>query len=75
LYLLPLLLLALPNREGVLLALALVFINLLEWPVMLSRGLFWGLWLTIPLRTLLFLIMVIEFWKAVKWTTAVRLSL
>jgi hypothetical protein len=75
LYLMPLLLLALPDREGVLLALVLVFINLLEWPVMLSRGLFWGLWLTIPLRTFLFLIMVVEFWKAVKWTTAERPSL
>jgi hypothetical protein len=65
LYLLPLVLLALPEREGGLLALALVFINLLEWPVMLSRGLVWGLWLTIPLRTLLFVIMVVEFWKTV----------
>jgi hypothetical protein len=60
----PLLLLALPEREGPLLALALVLVNLLEWPVLLSV-VFLGLWLTIPLRTLLFLIMVVEFWKAV----------
>jgi hypothetical protein len=65
LYLLPLVLLALPEREGGLLVLALAYTNLLEWPVMLSRGLFWGLWLTVPLRTLLFVIMVVEFWKTV----------
>jgi hypothetical protein len=63
LYLLPLILLALPAREAILLSVALVFINLLEWPVLLSRGLFWGLWLTVPVRTLLFVLMVLEFWR------------
>jgi hypothetical protein len=65
LYLLPLILLALPEREGLLLALALVMINLLEWPVMLSRGYNWGLWLTIPVRTLLIVLLAVEFWKSV----------
>jgi hypothetical protein len=64
LYLLPLILLALPAREATLLSIALVFISLLEWPVLLSRGLFWGLWLTIPGRTLLFCLMGVEFWRA-----------
>lgn len=64
LYLLPLILLALPTRKATLLSVALVFINLLEWPVLLSRGLFWGLWLTIPVRALLFVLMVVEFWRA-----------
>jgi hypothetical protein len=33
---------------------------------MLSRGYNWGLWLTILLRTLLLLMLMIEFWKATK---------
>ena len=65
LYLLPLTLLALPKREGSLMAITLVLVNLLEWPVLLSRGYNWGLWLTVPLRTLLLVILVIEFWKVI----------
>jgi hypothetical protein len=53
LYLLPLVLLVLPWREGVLAAIALILVNLLEWPVLLSRGFHQGLWATIPTRTLL----------------------
>ncbi len=63
LYLLPLILLALPEREALLMALALVFINLLEWPLLLSRGYNWGLWLTIPVRTLLLVLLAVEFWR------------
>jgi hypothetical protein len=66
LYLLPLILLALPVREGILMATALVLVNLLEWPVLLSRGYNWGLWLTIPVRTLLLVLLAVEFWRAVK---------
>jgi hypothetical protein len=66
LYLLPLVLLALPEREAALLAVALALVNLLEWPVLLSRGLFWGLWLTIPLRTLLNVLLVLEFWRVIR---------
>ncbi len=51
--LVPLILLTIPNRTGVLFALLLAGVSFLEWPVLLSRGLFWGYWLTIPLRTLL----------------------
>ena len=53
LYLLPLILLTLPIRQGVLFSMTLLLVNLLEWPVLLSRGFFRGLWLTVPLRTLL----------------------
>jgi hypothetical protein len=66
LYLLPVVLLVLAEREAVLMALALVFINLLEWPLLLSRGYNWGLWLTIPLRTLLLILLAIEFWQVVR---------
>lgn len=48
--LVPFILLTLPNRQGVLLALALAAVSFLEWPVLLSRGLAWGYNLTIPLR-------------------------
>ena len=66
LYLLPLILLALPGRVSILMALAFAFINLLEWPVMLSRGFFWGLWLTIPVRTCLFILLVVVLANSIK---------
>jgi len=66
LYLLPFILLVLPLREALLVSVALVFINLLEWPVLLSRGYNWGLWMTITVRTLLIALLAVEFWQAVK---------
>ena len=71
LYLLPFILLALPERESLLFALTLVFINLLEWPVLLSRGYNWGLWLTITIRTLLLILLAVAFWQTVKRNVAV----
>ncbi len=65
LYLIPLLLLVLPERQGFLITIALVLINLLEWPVLLSRGLFDSLWLTISIRTLLLTLMIGLFWQHV----------
>ncbi len=65
-YLLPLVLLALPNRQATLLVLSLVLINLLEWPVLLSRGYSYGLWITVPVRTLLWVLLVVEFWRSIK---------
>ena len=66
LYLLPLVLLALPLRAGVLMAIVLVLVSLLEWPVMLSRGIFEGLWLVIPLRVILTILLALEFWFVVR---------
>jgi hypothetical protein len=66
LYLLPLILLALPEQEAFLMAVTLVFLNLLEWPVLLSRGYFAGLWLTVPLRTILLILLMIAFWRVIK---------
>jgi len=65
LYLLPIVLLVLPLRKATLFAIVLTVVNLLEWPVMLSRGYNWGLWLTILLRTLLFMVLLLEFLKPV----------
>lgn len=57
LYLLPLVLLTLPGRQAILFGAALVLINLLEWPVLLSRGYFSYLWVPIIIRTLIMLIL------------------
>jgi hypothetical protein len=62
----PLLLLVLPLRRSVLFILALSFVNLAEWPVLLSRGLNQWLYLTVPLRTGLFVLLVAELWPRVK---------
>jgi hypothetical protein len=63
LYLLPLILIAFPVREGFLLALVLILLNLLEWPVLLSRGLFWSLWFVVPLRTLMVVLASVRFYQ------------
>lgn len=52
LFLVPLLLLSLPLQRAVLFVLVLGFINLLEWPILLSRGLTELLPLTIVARTI-----------------------
>ena len=56
----PLLLLALPLRRSVLFILVLSLVNLAEWPVMLSRGLNEWLYLTVTLRTVIFILLLIE---------------
>jgi len=62
----PLLLLVLPLRRSVLFILVLSFVNLAEWPVLLSRGLNQWLYLTVPLRTGLFVLLIVELWRKVK---------
>lgn len=59
----PLVLLTFPNREGVLAILLFSLVNFLEWPLLMSRGLFWGLYLTVPLRTLLIIGFLAAFWR------------
>ena len=61
--LIPLLLLVFPTREGVLAILAFSLVNFLEWPLMLSRGALWGLYLTVPVRTLLIGGFLIAFYR------------
>jgi hypothetical protein len=62
LYLVPLVLLVLPFREAGLWSLTLILVNLLEWPVLLSRGLFSSLYWMIPLRTMLYILLGIRFY-------------
>jgi hypothetical protein len=66
LYLLPIMWLVLPEKEALLFSLTLVIVNLLEWPVLLSRGYVWSLWLTVPLRSFLFVLLIWEHWKVLK---------
>lgn len=55
-YLIPLIILVFPTRISFLSILMLLFVHLVEWPWLLSSGLFWGLNITIPLRTGIYLI-------------------
>ena len=64
--LVPFVLITLPLRRALLYILTLSFINLAEWPVFLSRGLNQYLYLTVPLRTLLFILLLIELAQAIK---------
>jgi hypothetical protein len=57
LYILPIILLTLPLGRASLFCGALVMINLLEWPVLLSRGMFNDLWIPILVRTLLLILL------------------
>jgi len=63
LYLIPLILLSYPERLAYIMSALIVLINLLEWPILLSRGLFWGLNFTIPLRTVVFVLMAVIFFQ------------
>jgi hypothetical protein len=56
----PLLLLTLPLRRSVLFILVLSFVNLAEWPMLLSRGMNQWLYLTVLLRTALFVLLLVE---------------
>lgn len=61
LYLLPLILLALDFERSMLLGIVIVLVNLLEWPILLSRGLFQYLGLVIGLRTVIYLFLAALF--------------
>lgn len=62
-FLIALLLLALPLRRAVLFILVLGFVNLLEWPVILSRGLFQFLPITVLARTFVLGLLAIELYQ------------
>lgn len=63
LFLIPLLLLALAPGRAVMFILVLGFVNLLEWPVILSRGLTQLLPLTVVLRTLILALLAWELYR------------
>ncbi len=61
LYLLPLVLLLLPIGKGVLLCLGLVMVNVIEFPFLLGRHLTDSLWVLIPVRVLM-LVILLAYW-------------
>ncbi len=69
LYLLPLILLGLPESNAFLMSAVFLLINILEWPLMLSRGWFQGLYILIPLRTLLLILLTLTFHQQVSKDT------
>ena len=62
-FMIPLLLLSFPEKRAVLYIIALGFINFLEWPVMLSRGLNQLLPITVIARTLLLILIAVELFQ------------
>lgn len=64
--LIPFVLMTLPLGRALLYVLTLSFINLAEWPVLLSRGMNQWLYLTIPLRAVLLILLLIELIQAIK---------
>jgi len=69
-FLIPLLLLALPYRRATLFIVVLGFINFLEWPVILSRGLTGLLPVTIAARTFIFVLLALEFYQMLRGNRA-----
>jgi hypothetical protein len=65
-FLIPLLLLSFPAGRAVLFIIVLGFINFLEWPVILSRGLTELLPLTIIIRTLILLLLGWELYQRLR---------
>jgi uncharacterized membrane protein len=63
--LIPLILLVFPNAHGALYCITLGFVNFLEWPVILSRGQNQLLVITIPIRTLIFVFLLMEFYQRI----------
>ncbi len=61
LFLIPFVLLSFKGNRSILVGLVLILVNLIEWPLLLSRGLFQYLPGLIALRTLVYLIVVLLF--------------
>lgn len=61
----PLALLSLPLERGALYMIVLAFVNIAEWPVLLSRGMNNWLYLTILLRTGLLVLFAFDLWRRI----------
>ena len=55
LYLIPIILLTMPFNKGFLISFLLSLLTLIEWPILLGRQLFIGLWVIVPLRMIIFI--------------------
>ena len=65
-YLVPLVLLSLPQPRSALYVVALTAVVILEWPVLLSRGRFDLLWLTVTVRTAVLVLLAVDAWKSAR---------
>lgn len=63
LYIIPLIILVLPVSKGFLLSLLLIIITNLEWPLLLMSNTFESLYFIVPLRIMIFIILIREFYK------------
>jgi hypothetical protein len=61
----PLILLSLPLERAVLYLVTLTLVSIAEWPVLLSRGMNEWLYVTVLLRTGLFVLLGLDLWKRV----------
>jgi hypothetical protein len=65
-YFVPLVLLSLPHPRGALYAVALTSAVIHEWPVLLSRGRFDLLWITVAARTLVLVMLAVDAWRTAR---------
>ena len=65
-YLVPLVLLGLPHPRGALYVVALTAVAILEWPVLLSRGRFDLLWVTVTIRTAVLVLLAVDAWRTAR---------
>jgi len=65
-YLVPLILLSLPQPRGALYIIALTAIAVLEWPVLLSRGRFDLLWVPVTIRTTVLILLAADAWRGAR---------
>jgi hypothetical protein len=59
----PLVLLALPLERAALYLVVLTFVNIAEWPVLLSRGLNRWLYVMVVVQTLLLVLLAVDLWR------------
>jgi hypothetical protein len=65
-YLVPVVLLSLPHPRGALYSVALTSVAILEWPVLLSRGRFDLLWVTVTVRTMVLAVLAVDAWRTAR---------
>lgn len=65
-YLVPVVLLSLPHPRGALYSIALTAVAILEWPVLLSRGRFDLLWVTVVVRTMVLVLLAVDAWRTAR---------
>jgi hypothetical protein len=69
LYLIPIILITLPINQGLIITFTLSIISLVEWPVLLGRHFFNALWIIVPLRILIFIILIYLWYRIVSRDT------